>query len=169
MRIIISALSIFFIGQGVSQAVVQDFTHGIIVDKTEFSNNPSKFKGKVVEIKNISYSPVQSSVIKSKTSPVKKSPVEETINKAVSSNGVSDGSSAAPGTSPNKTNNPSGNCPAAPGFISQLIPITANFGPCMLMSNDIKKQMPASSANINLFVYCKPDGTFEIKRIVKNN
>lgn len=170
MKFYIVIFSIFLLGNTNGQAIVQDFTHGVIVDKVDFSNNPSKFKGKVIEVKNIAYTPSQTTNVKTKSSPLKKSPVAETVNKAITSNSATGGgSSSAPNSSPNTNPQASGDCPAAPGFVSQLVPITATFGPCMLMAPSVKKQFPTTASNLNLFIYCKPDGNFEIKRVVKNN
>lgn len=149
---------------------VQDFTHGIFVEKADFAKDPSKFIGKVVELKEIPFAPVKvvtPSKPKNNTSPIQKTPVKQSgVNTNTPPTDNSIAANSTPASSPGTASNGGAmDCPAIKGFTAQIIHVTPTWGPCMSISNSVKNQFPKQACNIDMFVFCKPDGTFEIKRI----
>ncbi|MFN5889366.1 MAG: hypothetical protein ACK448_03135 [Bacteroidota bacterium] len=162
---ILSAL--LFCNNSNGQAV-QDFTHGVYVENAAFAANPGNWSGKIVELRNIPFAG-------SKPTPA---PVKSRTATANSSNPT------------NNTNSPNLNAPIAPanagpsggtatstvttcesvaGYNSMPFAITPTFKPCILMTNAVKKQLPTKSSKVILYVYCKSDGSLELKRIKRIN
>lgn len=162
-------IALLGISYGHAQAV-QDFTHGIFVEKADFAKDPSKYLGKVVELKEIPYAPVKVITPNSKPksgSPIQKTPVKQSgANTQAPSTTPNISANSTPASSPGAANNGGAmDCPAIKGFTAQIIRVTPTWGPCMSISNTVKNQFPKQACNIDMFVFCRPDGTYEIKRV----
>lgn len=152
---------------GYSQAV-QDFTHGVYVENTAFAANPGNWSGKIVELRDIPYAG-------SKPTPA---PVKTKTATANASNSVNNSSSPVSGApiAP-ATAGPNGGtatstiptCESVAGYSSMPFAITPTFKPCILMTNAVKKQLPPKSSKLILYVYCKSDGSLELKRVKRIN
>ena len=170
-KLLFSTLFITILGISYSHAqAVQDFTHGIYVEKADFAKDPSKYLGKVVELKEIPFAPVKVVTPTTKpkaASPIQKTPVKQSgANTQAPSTNSNISASTTPASSPGAANNGSSmDCPAIKGFTAQIIHVTPTWGPCMSISNTVKNQFPKQACNIDMFVFCKPDGTYEIKRV----
>lgn len=163
----ITAMKYFFLfilsfcGFQVAQAqAIQDFTHGIYVDNQAFINNPSQWQGKVIELRNIPYVGTKPSNVNTNRAPLNNGPVANTQPQKESQTVFSQPTS--PGG--NNTINLS-NCPNVEGYSKQVFSVTPTQKVCFILTAAVAKQLPARASKLALFVYCKPDGTFEIKRV----
>lgn len=171
MKNLIAAVSIFFIAansHSLRAQAVQDFTHGVFVDNTAFATNPGNWSGKIVELRDIPFTGL-------KPTPA---PVKNRVATANSSSSISN--SPAPKTGNPNSPTPEGPgggtssstipiCPTVTGYNSLPFAITPTFRPCLLMTNAVKKQLPTKSSKLILYVYCKNDGTLELKRVKRIN
>jgi len=159
--------SLFSFQESFGQAV-QDFTHGVYVENSAFAANPSSWAGKIVELRNVPYAG-------SKPTP---GPVKTKSATTNASSGVNN--SVAPRNSTPVASTPAGpsggtasstvtTCESVTGYNSMPFAITGTYKPCILMTNAVKKQLPAKSSSLILYVYCKNDGTLELKRVKRIN
>ncbi len=150
-----------------SQAV-QDFTHGVYVENATFAANPGNWSGKIVELRGIPFagSKPTPAPVKTKTATANSSnPTNNTV--APRSNAPIAPASAGPSGGTATSNVP--NCEIVAGYNSMPFAITPTFKPCILMTNAVKKQLPTKSSKVILYVYCKSDGSFELKRVKRIN
>lgn len=152
---------IVFCGIQFSHAqAIQDFTHGIFVDNQAFVSNPNQWLGKVIELRNIPF--------------VGTKPNTNNVNRAqgngpIGANQPIKDAETVFNQPASPTNNGStinlAHCPVIAGYTTQLFSVTPNQKVCFILTNAVAKQLPAKSSKLALYIYCKPDGTFEIKRI----
>lgn len=144
----------------INAQAVQDFTHGIYVENQAFVSNPSQWLGKVIELRNIPYVGTKPSNVNSNRAPLNNGPVNSSQSPKEPQTVFTQPSS--PGG--NSTLNLS-NCPSIDGYSTQIFSVTPTQKVCFVLTSAVAKQLPARSSKLAIFVFCKPDGTFEIKRV----
>lgn len=158
---IVSSSSVF--GQA-----MQDFTHGVYVDNSAFAANPSAWSGKVVELRNIPFAG-------SKPAPTSVKTRSATVNSNAAVTNPSSPKTGTPvastpaGPSGGTSNSTLPNCDAVVGYNTLPFAITSTYRPCLVMTNAVKKQLPAKSSKLILYVYCKNDGSLELMRVKRIN
>lgn len=154
--------------QSAQAQAVQDFTHGVFVENSAFAANPANWSGKIVELRDIPFSG-----LKPTPAPVKNRIATENSSSAIENTPApKTGSPISPtpeGPGGGTSNSTLPNCPAVTGYNSLPFAITPTFRPCILMTNAVKKQLPAKNSKLILYVYCKSDGTLELKRVKRIN
>ncbi len=158
-NLLLLILSLISVQLSQAQAV-QDFTHGIFVENQAFVSNPSQWLGKVIELRNIPYVGTKPSNVNTNRAPLNNGPVNNSQSPKESQTVFTQPTSPGGNTTLNLSN-----CPNLDGYSTQIFSVTPNQKVCFILTSAVAKQLPARSSKLALYVYCKPDGTFEIKRV----